>query len=87
MPEKIFRACLTWSHKEVSQARNGDSLLQVKEEHMQTPHGQEGARNVQDWKEGWTGGGVQGGECPRDKVGDRCQVTQYLRRHLGHSFN
>ena len=63
MPEKIFRACLTWSHKEVSQARNGDSLLQVKEEHMQTPHGQEGARNVQDWKEGWTGGGVQGGEC------------------------
>lgn len=54
MPEKIFRACLTWSHKEVSQARNGDSLLQVKEEHMQTPHGQEGARNVQDWKEGWT---------------------------------
>ena len=53
---------------------------------MQTPRGQEGAWNVQDWKEGWTGGGVWAGEGPKDKVGNRYQVTQYLKKPLGHSF-
>ena len=60
-------------------------MIQMREQRVQTLCGQEGARNVQDWKEGWVGGD-ESEEQPEGKVGNRRQVTWDLKRHFGDSF-